>query len=303
MDVFFTFPVKTKAVVFKGIADREKVLFLCDSKFDKQEALRTFARACLRENKGVFYSYAFPENAVELEKQSGLRVYEMNIRRSVDRSENSLQGLRNALDNFFREHGAGAAILDFDSAPSYLLREELVSALEGFFRNFPEATIITCFSIDAVDAEFLERVFRFYSFVVVSADAEKTIISPVAVNGRAEIREVDVISTEVADTLVKKFLDLIILSILSTEPMHGYSIIKTIFHRCGVLVSQGMLYPLLHEMQEKGLVKQEAANMGRGKVYAITPEGREVARTRLREFSGTLHYLLSLIGGGSSMSP
>jgi DNA-binding PadR family transcriptional regulator len=303
MGKFFTFPVKSKVVVFKNIADGEKVLFLCDSKFDKQEALRALVRASLLENKGVFYSYAFPESAVELEKQDGLRIYEMGIRRSVEKAENTLQDLSNALGKFFREYRGGTAILDFDSSPGYLLREELVSVLKSFFKSFPEATVITCFSIEAIDTEFLEQIFKLYSLVVVSADAEKTIASPVVVRGKAEIREIDVISTEVADSLVKKFLDLIILSILSEEPMHGYNIIKMIFRQCGVLVSQGMLYPLLHEMEEEGLVKQEAANRGRGKVYVITSKGREVARAKLREFSDTLHYLLSLIGGGSSMSP
>jgi DNA-binding PadR family transcriptional regulator len=302
MGVFFTFPVKSKVVVFKNLAAGEKVLFIYDSKADKQEALKVLIRASLLEKKPVFYSYAFPEGAVETEWREGLKIYGMSLRRSVEKSENNLQNLRTALESFLAEHRRGLVVLDFDSAPSYILQEELVTFLRSLFEVFPGASVITCFSIDVVDVQFLEQILGLYSLVVVSADAEKTVVSPVVVHGKRK-RHIGVVSAEVADILVKKFLDLVVLSILSEQPMHGYNIIKVIFRRYGVLVSQGMLYPLLHGMEKENLLRQEAANRGRGKVYVLTSRGRRVARTKLRELSETLHYLLGLIGGGNSMSP
>lgn len=296
------FPVKSKVFVFKNIADGDKVLFLYDSKLDKQEAVRAFVKAGLSENKGVFYSYAFVESAVELGVRGNLRIYEMGIKKSVAKAENTLQNLSRALEKFLIEHKRGAAVLDFDTSPGYLLRREFISVLEDLFGRFPEATFVTCFNVEAVDSEFLEQILRLYSLVVVSADAEKTVIAPLVVSGEAQERRIEIISAEITESLVKKFLDLIILSILMQEPMHGYNIIKTIFHRYGVLVSQGMVYPLLHELAEEGLIKQESFHKGRGKMYVITSKGKEVARARFREFSDSLRYLLSVIGG-SSMSP
>jgi len=59
---------------------------------------------------------------------------------------------------------------------------------------------------------------------------------------------------------------------------HGYSI------------SPGTIYPIFHEMEEKGLLKSEKKETdGRViKFYRSTPEGKETL-DRLREFISELH--------------
>ena len=75
------------------------------------------------------------------------------------------------------------------------------------------------------------------------------------------------------NNMLKTFLDLVVLSMLTYEPLHGYKIIANIHKKFGVLISPGTLYPLLYNLQEKGLLNVRSAK--RKKIYRITSKGQE----------------------------
>jgi DNA-binding PadR family transcriptional regulator len=77
--------------------------------------------------------------------------------------------------------------------------------------------------------------------------------------------------------VVKALLPHIVLSLLSTEPMHGYGIICTIRkkHRPAYF-GPSTIYPLLIEFEREGLVTSQWNMIGERprKTYGITGKGR-----------------------------
>jgi transcriptional regulator len=74
-------------------------------------------------------------------------------------------------------------------------------------------------------------------------------------------------------------LDMLILQIVSLEPAHGYGIAQRLeqISRSVVQVNQGSLYPALHRLEQKGLLKAKwkQSETGReAKFYSLTASGR-----------------------------
>jgi PadR family transcriptional regulator, regulatory protein PadR len=88
--------------------------------------------------------------------------------------------------------------------------------------------------------------------------------------------------------LLQGTLDMLILQTLRWGAQHGYAISQAIragshevFH-----VETGSLYPALHRLEKRGLIKSEwdtSDNKQRAKYYRLTPAGRKhLARERSR---------------------
>jgi transcriptional regulator len=79
--------------------------------------------------------------------------------------------------------------------------------------------------------------------------------------------------------LMQGTLDLLILKILSLEPLHGWAIGQRLTQVSGdvLQVSDGSLYPALHKLEQNGWIKAEwkmTENNRRAKFYALTRPGR-----------------------------
>ena len=75
-------------------------------------------------------------------------------------------------------------------------------------------------------------------------------------------------------------LDMLILQILSLEPAHGYGIAQRLeqISNSVVRVNQGSLYPALHRLEQKGLLKAhwKQSETGReAKFYSLTRSGHK----------------------------
>jgi transcriptional regulator len=84
--------------------------------------------------------------------------------------------------------------------------------------------------------------------------------------------------------LLQGTLDLLVLKTLSWGPAHGYAIARWIQQLTGQVleVGEGSLYPALHRLEERGLVKSEwqlSPNNRRAKFYQLTTRGRNQLRT------------------------
>jgi transcriptional regulator len=94
------------------------------------------------------------------------------------------------------------------------------------------------------------------------------------------------------DELKKGSAEFLVLSLLETEPRHGYELQKLIEARSrGVLVFHvASLYPLLYRLEERGWIVGrwiEKAGERRRRYYRLTPTGRaalEQQRSSWREF-------------------
>jgi PadR family transcriptional regulator PadR len=80
--------------------------------------------------------------------------------------------------------------------------------------------------------------------------------------------------------LLQGTLDMLVLRILSLEPLHGWGISERIQRMSEEVfqVNQGSLYPALQRMKRKGWIKAQwrvTENNRRARYYALTPAGRE----------------------------
>jgi PadR family transcriptional regulator PadR len=74
-------------------------------------------------------------------------------------------------------------------------------------------------------------------------------------------------------------LDMLILQIVSLEPVHGYGIALRLeqISRSVVQVNQGSLYPALHRLEQRGWLnaKSKQSETGReAKIYSLPAAGR-----------------------------
>jgi transcriptional regulator len=93
--------------------------------------------------------------------------------------------------------------------------------------------------------------------------------------------------TKSAD-LLQGTLDLMILKVLSLEPMHGWAIAQRIrqLSKDVLKVNQGALYPALHRLEHQAWIEAswgESENNRRAKYYSLTRAGR--ARLKVEESS------------------
>lgn len=97
-------------------------------------------------------------------------------------------------------------------------------------------------------------------------------------------------------------LDLLILRTLAVEPRHGWGIAERIEQVSSELLSvkQGSLYPALHRLERRGLIKSSwgtSENNRKAKFYELTRTGRKhlEAETHLwKDLVGAVGQVLDL---------
>ena len=102
-------------------------------------------------------------------------------------------------------------------------------------------------------------------------------IEPIAhlYNKNTELKSM-IKNQETQTKLTKNLLDLIILQVLETHPVHGYEIMTTIRKNFGVNFGASTIYPLLNTLERKKYIKS-AWNMDSDrprKVYELTADGK-----------------------------
>lgn len=75
-------------------------------------------------------------------------------------------------------------------------------------------------------------------------------------------------------------LDLLVLGVLESSPLHGYAIARAIEERSGdeLQIEEGSLYPALYRMEEQGWLRASWGrndNNRRVRVYELTERGAE----------------------------
>lgn len=83
---------------------------------------------------------------------------------------------------------------------------------------------------------------------------------------------------EAQTKLMKGLLDLVVLQLLSQQPMHGYQIITKIRKSFGVYFGPSTIYPLLGALEKKGQVTS-VWNMETDrprKIYSLTTDGQSM---------------------------
>lgn len=104
--------------------------------------------------------------------------------------------------------------------------------------------------------------------------------------------------------LLQGTLDLLILHVTALEPLHGYAIGQRIqqISRSTLQVQQGSLYPALHRLEKRGLLRAEwqTSETGRdAKFYTLTKAGQkqlELERTNWERLTTGISLILQTEG-------
>lgn len=97
-------------------------------------------------------------------------------------------------------------------------------------------------------------------------------------------------------------IDLLILTTLTLEPLHGFGIGQRIEQMSGgeFRITLGALYPALQRLERAGHVKSEwttSDNNRRARYYKLTPEGRRKATESRETFERTVHAMMRVLNG------
>ena len=92
------------------------------------------------------------------------------------------------------------------------------------------------------------------------------------------------------EDMIRGTLDMLILRVLSHEPMHGWGIGERIqqVSRDALQVNQGSLYPALHRLTREGWIRSYwgvTANNRQARYYEITRAGRQQLRIESEEWT------------------
>jgi DNA-binding PadR family transcriptional regulator len=94
----------------------------------------------------------------------------------------------------------------------------------------------------------------------------------------------------------------LILSLLSEQPMYGYQMAKELAARSqGVFdLQEGTLYPALHRMEKEGLLSSYWEVIEEGpsrKYYTITEQGKDMLASKSQAWTGFARALLRVLEG------
>lgn len=99
--------------------------------------------------------------------------------------------------------------------------------------------------------------------------------------------------------LLKGSVAILVLSVLREEPRYGYQIARELKQRSRDVftLGEGTLYPLLHKLQQEGMLESywKEVDGRRRKYYAITGQGRQALTAKAAEwrmFSQAMNHVM-----------
>ena len=96
--------------------------------------------------------------------------------------------------------------------------------------------------------------------------------------------------------------ELVVLDLLSRQPMYGYELVQAIQEQSGgtLAFGEGCIYPLLHKLEARGDLASRRINVGgRSRVvYRITPRGAKQFRQTSAEWSAVVAAVGRILQGG-----
>ena len=103
--------------------------------------------------------------------------------------------------------------------------------------------------------------------------------------------------------MIKGTLDMLILKVLSLEPMHGWGICERIqqMSRDRLQVNQGSLYASLHRLTREGWIKSKwrtTENNRRARYYALTRAGRSQLGVEAEHWERLARAVMQIMAAG-----
>jgi DNA-binding PadR family transcriptional regulator len=154
---------------------------------------------------------------------------------------------------------------------------------ENYLNNLceidPGAYNILCsYNLDELKPEMTKELMRYHDKVILTTDD-----SEIGMPSSILLQTANNIAERYMVRFVKNYLDMIVLALVLKEKMCGTDIIKSIQRTFNVSLSTGTVYPLLHDLEERGLLECEYGIRRRYKKRIYKPKDKEEVKNVLRE--------------------
>lgn len=216
--------------VLTGFNDNEHVLHLYSSNVDKYAIQTPFLLSTQKDkDEGAFYITGEEHNSIldELER--------LNIDISVIHPKN------------MRKFDINKKMRIIFDAGSIGADDNLQS--EKYLSKINNGSILCTYDISKLNPEIIKRLAKCHDRLIITTD-DVTVLSAESI-GKSNI------GNESIERFVKNYLDMIVLALILEKPMCGIDVIKEIHRNFNVMLSPGTVYPLLHALEEKGLLECE----------------------------------------------
>jgi len=239
--------------ILSNTSELKHSLVLYASDIDKYTFQTSFLMKTKRSEKVIYVTNDNPDTVIN--KFSGLE-----IKLSVLKPE-KLSKLKPTKEKV-------KIILDAAS----IAKEEHIKCEEYLTRQFPNSFMLCGYDITRVDPTIIEDLV---------AGHEKLILMTSGMSVLSSSSLDKLIGEGSIERFVKKDLEMIIFALLMNTPMCGTDIMKTIHKNFNVLLSPGTIYPLLHDLEKRGLVQYEYAV--KKKIYKLVDSSLPKVKTTLDE--------------------
>ena len=147
-------------------------------------------------------------------------------------------------------------------------------------------SILCSYAINTLESEISARLMKYHEKMILTLDD-----SDVGMPSSILMRTTNNIAEKYMVRFVKNYLDMIVLALVLKKNMCGTDIIKSIQKSFNVSLSTGTVYPLLHDLEEKGLLKYECGIRRRYKKKIYSPNDEEKVMNILTEHVQSNNFL------------
>jgi len=147
---------------------------------------------------------------------------------------------------------------------------------EIYLNELAERHSVNClctYDVSKISPETIKHLVRYHNQLRLTT-SDLTVVS-------GDIVDKSKLSGGSVERIVKENLDTLILALLQKKPMCGSDIIEAIHLEFSVFLSPGTIYPLLHSLQERRLIRSE--KQGKAKIYAPAQEAELKIRDLINE--------------------
>ncbi len=152
----------------------------------------------------------------------------------------------------------------------------LALRVERFIDELCRQRLVKClctYDLSLLSPKMIKELTRKHSRLLLTT-SDLTVLS-------GESFDVDGLSAGSSEETLKNNLESIVLALLQRKPMCGMEIIQTVHRDFNVLLSPGAVYPLLHALKDKGLVRFDI--IGKTKQYLPAKDAEEEIQSILEE--------------------
>ncbi len=148
-----------------------------------------------------------------------------------------------------------------------------------------QAQVVCIYNIDQLNPAKIKSLVETHDKMIISVNKIRML------SDKNLEKEIDNLSPEMVENLVKKELKNILVSMLLTNPMCGTDLVKVLYQKFKVFISPGTLYPTLHELEKEGLLRYEYKL--KSKIYSI--KEKEQAEVLLKNHANASSLLSEML--------